>query len=88
MGTLEHLHLYCEAPDLVDARKYCHANIETALENIYNYEAYQEYGESFQDATRQTKLQEDFECTAIQTELEERPICEKLFRDTKWKSLL
>ena len=35
------------------------------------------YGESFQNATRQTKLQEDFEGTAIQTELEERPICEK-----------
>mmetsp|Transcript_28434 Transcript_28434/g.40755 ORF Transcript_28434/g.40755 Transcript_28434/m.40755 type:complete len:199 (+) Transcript_28434:2443-3039(+) len=75
MGTLEHLHLYCEAPDLVDARKFRYANIEQSLTNIYNFAAYQEYDTSLQDTTRQTKLQEDFERTVLQTELLERPIC-------------
>jgi hypothetical protein len=77
MGTLEHMHLYCEAPILVEARKVCHSNIETALTNLYNFAATQEYGVQHHSDARQTKLQESLERTAAQTELAERPICDK-----------
>ena len=77
MGTLEHMHLYCEAPQLIDARNHCYSDIETALTKLYNFAAEIEYEILFSSATRQTKLQEDLEYAALQTELAERPICDK-----------
>jgi len=76
MGTMEHMHLYGEAPILVSARKFCYTNIEAALENLYSFAAEQEYDAPYSFATRQTKLQENMERAAQQIELAERPICE------------
>ena len=77
MGTLEHMHLYCEAPLLVDAYNFCYSNIETALTNLYNFAAEQEYDVPHLFATQQTKLQENLERAAVKIELAKRPICDK-----------
>jgi len=69
MGTMEHMHLYGEAPILVSARKFCYTNIEAALENLYSFAAEQEYDAPYSFATRQTKLQENMERAAQQIEL-------------------
>ena len=75
VGTLEHMHLYCMSPHLTDARSHCYQKIESALAALYNYASLLEYNKPTQDAMQQTKLQENFEHTAHQTELEERPVC-------------
>jgi hypothetical protein len=75
VGTLEHMHLYCMSPHLIDARSHCYQKIESALAALYNYVSLLEYNKPTQDAMQQTKLQENFEHTAHQTELEERPVC-------------
>ncbi len=73
------MQLYCMMPHLIDARSPCNEKIESALTVLYNYTSLLEYNKPTQDATQQTKLQENFENTACQTELEQRPCC----RDSK-----
>ncbi len=75
IGNLEHMHLYYMSPHLLDARNHCYECIESALTDLYNFAALQEYIASFQDTKQQTKLQENLEQTAHQTELENHPLC-------------
>jgi hypothetical protein len=67
------------SPHLIDACRHCYEKIESASAVIYNHASLLEYNKPIQDARQQTKLQENFESTACQTELEECPV----YRDAK-----
>jgi hypothetical protein len=73
-GNLEHMHLFCPSPILVNTRTHCLQKIETALFNIYNYASIREYDVSVQNAPNRSSLQDDMEKAALDTELRERPI--------------
>jgi hypothetical protein len=72
IGNLEHLHLYCTAPILVDTRTHCHQKIEESIYAIYNYASLHEYKLSFSDCHRKTNLQENLENTAVKVEKKQR----------------
>jgi hypothetical protein len=78
-GTLEHLHLYCMSAYMVDARAHCNGKIESALHELYDFASQQEFYASFHQSLKQTKLQENMEKAAHQTELVECLV----FKDSK-----
>jgi hypothetical protein len=73
-GNLEHMHLFCPSPILVNTRAHCVQKIETALFNIHNYASIWEYDVSVQNAPNRSSLQDDMEKASLDTELRERPI--------------
>lgn len=68
VGNLEHLHVYCSSPVLEKARKHCHDKLKTAIYELYDFAAIQEYNVPFSEATRKTMLQEKLELAAVETE--------------------
>jgi hypothetical protein len=42
-GFLEHLHLYCPSPILVEARNFCHQKIGDSLLDLYDFASLMEY---------------------------------------------
>jgi hypothetical protein len=73
-GNLEHLHLFCTAPVLVDTREHCYEKNEQAIYELYNFAAIHEYNTPFESAPQTTKVQECLESTALQTERQARPV--------------
>jgi hypothetical protein len=73
-GDLDHLHLYCKSPILINARAHCHKKIEMALYNLYDTASMVEYNMSSSAANRRTKLQQKLEQRAMEIEKQERRI--------------
>jgi hypothetical protein len=73
-SNLEHLHLYCNTQTLIKARFYCHQKIENAICELHKYASVREYGTSFHENSRTSRLQEELEKTALVLERHERPI--------------
>jgi len=71
-GDLEHLHLYCQSPILVNARLHCYEKIEDALYDLYNFASMYEYNQPIDDAARDTKLKEQMERAALDIERQKR----------------
>jgi hypothetical protein len=55
---LEHLHLYCKAAILQNARAHCHEKIEIALQDLYAFATRLEFGNLSVQPPRRSTLQE------------------------------
>jgi hypothetical protein len=65
---LEHLHVLFVTSTLEKARKHCQDKLETAIYELYDFAAIQEYNVPFSEATRKTTLQEKLELAVVETE--------------------
>jgi hypothetical protein len=65
---LEHLHVLFVTSTLEKARKHCQDKLETAIYELYDFAAIQEYNVPFSETTRKTMLQEKLELAAVETE--------------------
>jgi len=74
IGNMEHLHLYCTACHLMDARSHCHQKIEKAIVDLYNFASMREFGIPFMSNSRKSTLQENLESIATNLEKQERVI--------------
>jgi len=71
-GDLEHLHLYCKAAILQNARVHCRGKIEIALQDLYAFVTRLEFGNLSVQPPRRSTLQEKLECAAKEIEKQER----------------